>query len=48
MGGAALWCLLYLNEAQPLRAVIVAADHPENFINEERKFADNGLSLIHI
>ena len=42
MGGAALWCLLFLNEAQPLRAVTVAADDPENAINEERKFADNG------
>ena len=42
LGGAALWCLLFLNEAQPLRAVTVAADDPENAINEERKFADNG------
>ena len=42
MGGAVLWCLLFLNEAQPLRAVVVAADDPENAINEERKFADNG------
>ena len=42
MGGAALWCLLFLNEAQPLQAVTVAADDPENAINEERKFADNG------
>ena len=42
MGGAALWCLLFLNEAQPLRAVAVAAVDPENVINEERKFADNG------
>ena len=42
MGGAALWCLLFLNESQPLRAVTVAADDPENVINEERKFADNG------
>ena len=42
LGGAALWCLLFLNEAQPLRAVTVAADDPENVINEERKFADNG------
>ena len=42
MGGAALWCLLFLNEAQPLRAVVVAVDDPENAINEERKFANNG------
>ena len=47
MGGAALWCLLFLNEAQSLRAVATAAEDPENAVNEERNFADNGGDVNH-